>query len=92
MGTLRTVEMVNNPLLVTALQAAQLLGLSERGFHKLRTRDDFRQTVPEVRLGARSVRWRTADLDAFARSIATTEREPEPAQLAASRARRKGRA
>ncbi len=75
-------------LLVDAEGAARALGIKERTLHKLREREDFRRICPEVRLGPRATRWRIADLDAFARSIASSERVPEPPQLAASRQRR----
>ncbi len=75
-------------ILVNAIDAASLLDVRERTFHNLRKRADFVAKCPEVRLSARAVKWRVADLEAFARSIATTERAPEPPQFARARAKR----
>lgn len=80
-----------SPLLVTAPQAAALLGISERRFHTLRQRPDFAAAVGEIRLGARSVRFRVADIDRWAQSVAGSARPPEPAHLAAGRERRRAK-
>jgi hypothetical protein len=76
-------------LLADAIQAAHALDIRERTFHRLRKRKDFASMCPEIRLSARAVKWRVADLDAWARSIASNERVPEPEQLVRARARRK---
>lgn len=76
-------------LLVDAIQAAAMFDIGERTFHNLRLREDFAAMCPEIRLSARAVKWRVADLDAWARSIASQERAPQPEQLVRARARRK---
>lgn len=75
-------------LLVNASQASAMLDVGERTFHNLRLRADFTTMCPAIRLSARSLKWRVADLDAWARSIASNERVPEPEQLVRARARR----
>ncbi len=75
-------------LLVDADGAGRVLSVKEQTFYKLRQREDFRRLCPEIRLGARAVRWHVRDLEAFVRTLATGERRGEPPQLAAGRARR----
>lgn len=74
-------------LLLSAPEAAEMLGMCVRRFHQLRP------TLPQpVVLGARHVRWRRADLVAWVEGLtAPTNGLPEPAQLRASRAARKRR-
>jgi predicted DNA-binding transcriptional regulator AlpA len=79
-------------LLVNAIQAAAMLDIGERTFHNLRLRADFTTMCPAIRLSARAVKWRVADLDAWARSIASNERAPQPEQLVRARARRQANA
>jgi predicted DNA-binding transcriptional regulator AlpA len=72
------------PLLLSATEAATLLGMSERQFHKLRPR----LPAPIV-LGPRQVRWRRADLSAWVLALAAAEApRPEPSQLRAGKARK----
>lgn len=73
------------PALLTVDQAAQLLGVSRRKFHSLRT-----GLPAPVVLGARVVRWRTADLRGYVEQLAATGPRSEPSHLAAARARKKG--
>jgi predicted DNA-binding transcriptional regulator AlpA len=74
-------------LLLSAPEAASMLGMSVRRFHQLR------QSLPQpVVLGARHVRWRRAELVAWVECLPANEQaRPEPAQLQAGRAARKDR-
>lgn len=65
-------------LLLDAAEAAQYLGVSERKFHDMRGTEGFPAAVS---LGARSVRWRTADLEAYVQSLPNGPRA-EPKHLA----------
>jgi len=70
------------PLLLSASEAARLLGVSERKFHQLRHDPNF---VPARVLGARCVRWYRPSLVAYAESLPNATVLPEPAHLAARR-------
>jgi predicted DNA-binding transcriptional regulator AlpA len=71
-------------LLLTAAQAADLLGMSERQFHKLRP-----GLPAPVVLGPRHVRWRRSDLSAWVLGLTPTEGlRPEPTQLRAGKLRK----
>lgn len=74
------------PLLVDANGAADLLGVGRRTFFELRARPDF---VPAIVLSQRAVRYRVADLQAWLMRQAGTAHRPEPAHLAAGKARRR---
>lgn len=76
-------------ILATVGEGAALLNISERRFHVLRKRPDFAELCPEVRLSARAVRFRVADLENFAAHLAARPAEPlpEPPQLAQGRRR-----
>lgn len=72
------------PLLLTATEAARLLGMSVRQFHKLRP-----QLPAPVVLGPRHVRWRRADMcDWVAALDAESSARPEPTQLRAGKVRK----
>lgn len=68
--------------LVGAKTGASLLDISERKFHELRKREDFPRPVV---LGARVVRWRVAELMAWAASLPAESSRPEPEQLRRAR-------
>jgi predicted DNA-binding transcriptional regulator AlpA len=73
------------PLLLTALQSASLLGMSERRFHQLRP-----QLPAPVVLGVRHVRWKRSSLVAWVNSLESEgAQRPEPTQLRGSDKRRK---
>ena len=75
---------VREPLLLTATEAASLLGMSVRQFHKLRP-----QLPAPVVLGPRHVRWRRADLCDWVVALdAESRTRPEPSQLRAGRVRK----
>lgn len=65
-------------LLVTAVEAAQMLSVGERTFHEMRRADGFPQPVL---LGARCTRWKVADIETYVASLAPTGARPEPAHL-----------
>jgi predicted DNA-binding transcriptional regulator AlpA len=71
------------PILVDAVEGAQLLRISERRFHELRREPGFPAAVV---LGARSVRWLREELVDYARSLPRVGVLGEPAQLQARRA------
>lgn len=88
-GSLRTPKAVGGAasqerLLLSATEAASLLGMSLRKFH---------QTRPElpapVVIGPRHVRWRRADLDRWVSDLATVSIRIEPAQLTAGKLKRR---
>jgi predicted DNA-binding transcriptional regulator AlpA len=66
------------PVLLSAPQAAQLLGVSERKFHELRREPGFPSAVL---LGARCVRWHVHELAVYATSLPRVTLLPEPKQL-----------
>ena len=63
------------PLLISAPDAARLLGVSERSFHNLRHRPDFPRPIT---IGTRCVRWRVADLEAFIEALPPANAVTEP--------------
>jgi predicted DNA-binding transcriptional regulator AlpA len=71
------------PVLLSAPQAAQLLGISERRFHELRREAGFPQAVV---LGLRCVRWHRTELVEYARSLPRVSLLPEPLHLKSDRA------
>ena len=73
---------VELPVLLSASQAAQLLGISERKYHELRHEPDF---PAAVLLGARFVRWHRDELTTYARSLRRVALLPEPMHLRQSR-------
>jgi predicted DNA-binding transcriptional regulator AlpA len=70
------------PVLVSATQAAHLLGISERRFHELRREPGFPSAVL---LGVRCVRWHRDELAEYARSLPRVCVLPEPQHLKADR-------
>ena len=72
------------PILVDAVEGAQLLRISERRFHELRREPGFPAAVV---LGARSVRWLREELVDYARGLPRVGVLYEPVQLQARRAR-----
>jgi predicted DNA-binding transcriptional regulator AlpA len=87
----RTTETVDvararNKIIVDVIEAAALLGLGLRTFHKLRASADF----PKARvLSTRAIRWKVADLIEWADRQATDAKRPEPIELATARAARR---
>lgn len=71
-------------LLLSAVEAAKYLGISERQFHYLRLQPGF---PPARELGARCKRWRICDLDAYVEGLPTATRAPQPEWLAHSQNR-----
>jgi len=67
------------PILVSAVGAAVMLGVSKRSFHRLRKRRDFPHNATVV-FGPRCVRYRREALQAFAQSFASAP-QGEPEQL-----------
>ena len=67
------------PILVSAVGAAVMLGVSKRSFHRLRKRRDFPQNATIV-FGPRCVRYHREALQAFAQSFASAP-QGEPEQL-----------
>lgn len=72
-------------ILVSAVEGADVLGVSERLYHEFRHRPDFPSAV---RLSARCVRWRLDELETWAQSLPRHVAWPEPEQL---REKRRGR-
>lgn len=72
------------PLLVTAPQGAELLGISERRYHELRREPGF---PAAVLLGARCVRWHRHELAEYARGLPRVGVLDEPRHLQAKRAK-----
>jgi predicted DNA-binding transcriptional regulator AlpA len=70
-------------VLLSAPEAARLLGISERRFHELRREPGFPQAVL---LGARCVRWHRQELAEYARSLPRISLLPEPLHLKSDRA------
>lgn len=73
-----------SPVLVSAVDGASLLGISERMFHELRRRPDFPQSR---QLGPRCVRYCVAELTAWALGLPKQGSQPEPLCLAQKRNR-----
>jgi predicted DNA-binding transcriptional regulator AlpA len=70
-------------VLLSAPDAARLLGVSERKFHELRRENGF----PMARqLGARSLRWLRTELLAYAENLPRTSVLAEPMHLKNDRA------
>lgn len=69
-------------MLLSAIEAAQTLGISERLFHELRHTDRF---PAPVRLSERCVRWRHDDLAKYIEALPTAVPRPEPAHLRRAR-------
>lgn len=78
-------EAMPEKLLLTAAEAAALLGMSLRQFH------NKRPTLPEpVALGPRHIRWKRSDLVQWVADLTSAGPRQEPAQLKAGKAARKG--
>lgn len=69
-------------LLVSAAEAADILGVSERKFHELRHDPKF---PAAVNLGPRCNRWRVAELQSYVDSLEPVPLVSEPAHLKGSR-------
>ena len=65
-------------MLLSAIEAAQTLGISERLFHELRHTERF---PAPVLLSERCVRWRHDDLAKYIEALPTAAPRPEPTQL-----------
>jgi predicted DNA-binding transcriptional regulator AlpA len=75
------------PALLDAKAGASLLSVSLRKFHQLRD-----ELPKPVRLSARVVRWRRSELLSYVENLAVAgERQDEPPQLAAGKARKHAR-
>jgi len=73
------------PLLMSAAQAAELIGVSKRTFHYLRKRADF---PIKIMLGPRAVRWRRLEIEQWVAGLPPVpDALPEPNQLAVARNR-----
>jgi predicted DNA-binding transcriptional regulator AlpA len=70
------------PVLLSAPQAAELLGISERRFHELRREASFPQAVL---IGQRCVRWHRSELVEYAQSLPRVSLLPEPPHLKSDR-------
>lgn len=69
---------MKNRIMVSAVEAGEVLGTSERQIHILRKRVDFPRPV---RFSPRCVRWFLDELEAWAKSQPRHEVVEEPAQL-----------
>jgi predicted DNA-binding transcriptional regulator AlpA len=77
----------SQPLLISASQAARIIGISERTLHNFRKRDDFPKPIV---LGPRTVRWRHQEIEVWIASLpAETQPRSEPERLCSSRSVRK---
>lgn len=65
-------------MLLSAIEAAQTLGISERLFHELRHTDRF---PAPVLLSERCVRWRHDDLAKYIEALPTVGPRPAPVHL-----------
>ncbi|MCA3105800.1 MAG: hypothetical protein IOD09_07075 [Rhodocyclaceae bacterium] len=77
---------MSQPLILDAIAAAALIGISERGFHYVRGREDFPKPISV--LSPRRPRWRRADLEEWVATRPPMGLQPEPARLALARDRR----
>ena len=71
-------EISDSPVLLSAPQGAELLGISERRFHELRREPGF---PAAVLLSVRCVRWHRDELAAYAKSLPRVTVLPEPKHL-----------
>jgi predicted DNA-binding transcriptional regulator AlpA len=77
------------PLLLSARQAASLIGFGERMFHQLRKREGFPNPIV---LGPRAVRWRREEIEKWIGNLpAETGPRNEPRQLCTARKTLKAR-
>jgi predicted DNA-binding transcriptional regulator AlpA len=65
-------------VMVSAIHAAEMFGVSERKFHELRHRPGFPAPVD---LGPRCKRWRVADLEEYMAALPTAEPSLAPERL-----------
>lgn len=65
-------------ILLSAVESANFLGVSERLFHDIRHRPGFPRPV---QLSPRCVRWRLDELQEWIRALPRHNAQPEPAQL-----------
>jgi predicted DNA-binding transcriptional regulator AlpA len=65
---------LTSPILLRARDAAALLAISERSLWSLQARGE----IPVLRISEHCVRYRVADLEAWAARRASTSREPIP--------------
>lgn len=75
-------------LLLTAEEAAELLGVGSTVFHELRRESWFPKAIA---LGARVVRWSRKELEEAVDAMPRQQAPAEPLQLAKGRAARSGR-
>lgn len=69
-------------LLASAIEGAQILGISERLFHQRRHDPGF---PAAVQLGPRCKRWRVLDLEQYVASLPAAAPSSEPLQLVQAR-------
>jgi hypothetical protein len=81
--------MPTQKILVDAVEAAEMLGLSERGFYKLLKRTPDLAAAARVVLSARATRYNVAALLAFVESLGPSALQPEPARLIRGREARR---
>jgi predicted DNA-binding transcriptional regulator AlpA len=74
---------VTEPLILDAIAAAELLGISERAFHYARRKQSFPKPIDVF--GPRRPRWRRADLVAWVESRPELEPQSEPSRLRLAR-------
>ncbi len=77
---------MSHPLILDAIAAAALIGISERGFHYVRRRQDFPKPISV--LSPRRPRWRRTDLEEWVATRPPLGLQPEPPRLALARDRR----
>jgi predicted DNA-binding transcriptional regulator AlpA len=75
------------PLLLNEGQAAELLGVGRRTFHRLRQEPWFVADCVAVELGPRALRWHRDELLAAAKNAPRRTVQAEPPHLAAKRLR-----
>jgi predicted DNA-binding transcriptional regulator AlpA len=75
------------PEVVSAVEAAALIGCSERSFHEIRNRDGF--PAPVRLFGPLRPRWRVADLRTWVEALPSLERQPTPAYLVEGKRRKR---
>ncbi len=74
---------MSHPLILDAIAAAALIGISERGFHYARRSQDFPKPISV--LSPRRPRWRRTDLEEWVATRPPMGLQPEPPRLALAR-------
>ena len=76
------------PMLLSADEGADFIGVSERLYHQLRREPNFPRAVL---LSRRCLRWKREELAAYVEKLPTVGAQPEPLQLRRSRAAVEGK-